>query len=609
MRGRKEIADKANTNVTTGTLFARAAEFVCDFVRYSGRRGVVAAVCVGLGALLESVGVVLLVPILAVVLDTGRKSSWQETLSARLFALTGAETHLQRLALLLCVFAVLMVVRAAVLSKRDVTLAQLQIGFVEELRSRITRQLAWARWDVVARLRHSRISYLMSSDIQSIGSATSFLLQCTVSLTILVTQCALAFVLAPILASFAIVLLAAGAIALGVVLRKARAMGQFVTGSNLSLMNSTAQFLGGIKLAVSQNLQDRFVDEFHATLHKLTTRQIEYSRQRTNARLAATTMSALVGALAVWIGFGVLNVAPSLLLAVLFLLARMNGPAMQIQQGAQQFAISLPAYEKIKELGSELTAAAPDGPRQAARDIPSGPIVFREVSFSYAGNGDTAASPVLHNVNATIATGSFVGICGASGAGKTTFADLLVGLFPPQGGEVSVGGVPLRGALLAAWRDRISYVSQDPFLFYDTIRRNLLWAAPGAGEEDLWNALRLAGAEQLVRGMADGLETVVGERGTLVSGGERQRLALARAVLRRPRLLVLDEATNAIDIASEQEILQRLIALVPRPTIVLIAHRIESVRLCDRILELDAGRFAEGEPRPTPAMTPVPKTA
>ena len=149
----------------------------------------------------------------------------------------------------------------------------------------------------------------------------------------------------------------------------------------------------------------------------------------------------------------------------------------------------------------------------------------------------------------------------------------------------------LDNATLASWRAQLSYVSQDPFLFHDTVRRNLKWSWPNASEADMWQALEVAGAAGIVRGMAGGLDAIVGERGSLVSGGERQRIALARALLRKPRLLMMDEATNAIDIAGERQLLERLGAMEPRPTIVMIAHRNESLAQCDQVLHLEDGRL------------------
>ena len=137
--------------------------------------------------------------------------------------------------------------------------------------------------------------------------------------------------------------------------------------------------------------------------------------------------------------------------------------------------------------------------------------------------------------------------------------------------------------MLAGWRNELSYVSQDPFLFHDTVRRNL--GGSRISEEDMWSALELTGAAALVRAMEGGLDAIVGERGALISGGERQRIALARALLRRPRLLVLDEATSALDSSSEGAIFENLRAIANRPTIIVIAHRTENLDKCDRVID------------------------
>jgi ABC-type multidrug transport system fused ATPase/permease subunit len=214
------------------------------------------------------------------------------------------------------------------------------------------------------------------------------------------------------------------------------------------------------------------------------------------------------------------------------------------------------------------------------------------MSFRYGETRQTAGA--ISRLNVTIEPGSFIGITGPSGAGKTSFADLLIGLLEPQSGNITINGVPLRGPAAVTWRDHVSYVVQDPYLFRDTVRRNLLWASPKSSEADIWDALNFAAADTLVKNMSDGLDTVLGERGTLISGGERQRLCLARAVLRRPWLFVLDEATSAIDVATEQKILKRLRKLTPQPTIIMIAHRDESLAACDRVLRFENGALAAG---------------
>jgi ATP-binding cassette subfamily C protein len=570
-------------------LIASLNQFFRDFAAYAGRKGVRAGGLMMSGALLEGIGLALIAPMLAALFGETRNGRLQR-LSALLFDWTGITTLPGRLGLLLTVFVAAMIVRAIVILARDVTLAELRIGFVERQRHQVAECLAAAPWATVARLRHARVIQVMSSDIQQIGSAAFFLTQCLTSGVLLLAQCALALWLSLPLALLSFILLIACGLALFPMMRQAKHLGTLSTATGQLLLHDTAQFLGGLKLAASQNLQHRYLAEFRSTIAEQSEKQIRYLRQQTSARLAIATAAAVVGAVLVMIGLTLLHVAPAMLVALLLVVARMSGPAGQIQQGAQMVANALPAYEAVRTLRLELERDA--APAVPAIEVPalSGDIRFDHVGFVHAQDGNGEARGI-HDLSLTIAPGTRLGIKGASGAGKTTFADLLAGLYPPQSGAIFLGGLPLDGPRLARWHDAISYVAQDPFLFHDSIRRNLAWAAPHADEAHMWTALERADAAGFVRQLPRGLDTVVGERGTLVSGGERQRIALARAILRRPQLLILDEATNALDPQTEAAILARLAALEPKPTIVVIAHRPDCLALCDTVLTLDNGRL------------------
>jgi ATP-binding cassette subfamily C protein len=171
--------------------------------------------------------------------------------------------------------------------------------------------------------------------------------------------------------------------------------------------------------------------------------------------------------------------------------------------------------------------------------------------------------------------------------------DLLLGLLTPQEGRILVDGTPLTPALIGAWRRQVGYVPQETLLFHATIRENLLWVRPDATDEEMSEALRLAAADGFVANLPRGLETVVGDRGVLLSGGERQRLSLARALLRRPRLLVLDEATSSLDSENEMRIQKAIDGLHTQVTMVIVAHRLSTIRSADFIYVLDHGRAVE----------------
>jgi ATP-binding cassette subfamily B protein len=220
-----------------------------------------------------------------------------------------------------------------------------------------------------------------------------------------------------------------------------------------------------------------------------------------------------------------------------------------------------------------------------------GRIQFEDVSFSYE-----ASTQVLQGVTFEVKPRQLVALVGPSGAGKTTIAYLLLRLYDPVGGTIRIDGHGIRDVSLKSLRPQIAVAMQEPFLFHTTVRENLLYASPRATEEEIRQACQAAYIYDFIVSLPQGYETIVGERGYKLSGGEKQRIALARVFLRDPRILVLDEATSAVDSQSEAYIQAAMERLMKNRTTLVIAHRLSTILAADQILVIDKGQVVQRGP-------------
>lgn len=560
-----------------------ARAFVIAFCLFRPRASLATGLLVAVTGVVEALGVILIIPLLQIAGGTLARGHWS-TLLARLHI----DSRAEQITLVLSAFAALMLVRAALISIRQSAVIRLELEFQASLQITLIERLGAAPWSAIVGLRHARINRILGSDIQRIGQAAIGLVQSVVAAITLTVHLTISMLLSPLLTLLAVLFVGAGALLSAPLFRAARQVGDRVTDANLMMLNEVGQFLGALKLAMSQNLAPRFVADFSGAVTDAVEAELTFVARENRSRLRMTVAGIAVAGSIAGVGLGVVAIPVPTLVALLLILSRMAGPAQALQTQGLEVVRALPAYAQIRDLEAELAID-----RRPAMDaiLPALDVLsFDRVSYRHR-RGPDDTGPGVDALDLVLRRGEFLGIAGRSGAGKTTFADLLVGLYQPDSGRILLNGAAVTLSNHSAWRDRLAYVAQDPFMRHASVRENLLWSNPGASDAAIARALWIADADDLLARLPEGLATWVGERGSLISGGERQRLALARAVLRDPQLLILDEATNAIDIDGEQIILHRLRELCPDTTVLMIAHRLESLRRCGRILLFDAGHI------------------
>lgn len=559
--------------------------YLKDLFEHSGPRAYVAIAALVVMGVTQGVGLLMLVPFLQLI---GIGDSAPEGIVAvigRVWNYTGLPLSLPAV---LVVYVLIVSIYAVIQRWSTIVNSKLAHAFTRKLRDGLFRSMARVQWLSFIQIRSSDINHVMTSNLTTIDNATYGLFALISTIFVVIIHVAIAMMLSFTLSCVAIVSSGILFMVLRPLNRRSYELGEQWRKTMSSLFAVLMEHLSGMKVAKSFGAEEKHIESFCSLSANL-----EQQANRFAGILSSTGMYYQIGGVVVigiffFVGVQILEIPVSSLLIMLFLFASLVPMFSWMQRTWQGTLNMLPAYRAVLEMQDTFNSAIEPQLHGVVNplELEKG-VEFRDVSFKYDKSGPHC---VIDHLNLFIKARETTVILGASGGGKSTFADLLTGLLVPDSGDVLIDGKVLDGNVLHSWRKSVGYVPQESLLFHDTLMQNMLWASEKSSEEDIWKAFELASAAEFIKKLPEGLMTVVGDRGVRLSGGQRQRIALARALLRKPTLLLLDEATSNLDVNNERQIISALQDLRGKMTVVFISHRESVVECADRVVVIEGGR-------------------
>ncbi|RUS45868.1 ABC transporter ATP-binding protein [Cohnella sp. AR92] len=560
---------------------------------FAGRRLYLNLIGTMVVSMLEGIGIFLLAPMLSLIGLMDSSAGGIPLLSAIAEPLRKLPSDGQ-LPAVLAVFLVLVLGQGLLQRQLTVRNSELEQGFIRQLRMNIYKGLLQSNWSFYLRHRKSDFIHHATSELPRVSFGVFMFLQLLTNILFTLIQIGFALwlsvplTLAVLLCGAALVVFSRSKVS------RSRAIGQETTELMQLYLAGMTDHLGGIKDIKSNRMEKPHLAWFQALCGRLESNIVQFTRLQSASRFHYKAASSLLIAGFAYFAFAVVQVQAETLLFIVLIFSRLWPKFSALQSNLEQLAQTLPAFRNLGEMQREVEASRePELPEpghpDAGRSVTQG-FELRDVFFRY---DLEQSSYALQAVNLRIPANRMTAIVGRSGAGKSTLIDMLIGLIQPERGQVLVDGKPLEASDSYELRRAVSYVSQDPFLFHESVRYNLSIAAPDASEDKIWEALRFAAADTFVKKLPQGLDTMLGDRGVRLSGGERQRIVLARAILRRPSILILDEATSALDSEHEASIQQALERLKGSMTLIVIAHRLSTIRGADQVVVLDDGTIVQ----------------
>ncbi len=545
---------------------------------------------VGLGlaaALLEGAGLYLFIPLVGALGAAGEAGSTLEALFERALSPIPPDW---RIPLLVGGLFVSIVLKNGIIHLNHYVTHYVEGLVAHRLRTLVMRQTVASCIDYRVENRRTDIVETITRNTWTLGAALMETYRMLVSGVTLTVFVALLFVISPGLTAVALLCFGSIAAVVHLVTRKAQTVGEEVVEQNRSFGLRMWESITGLRLirscAREEHEMSRFESESDNVRRRFLHMNVLWSIPAPASEVAVAFGIGALILLGHWAGIGLPSLA-----AFLALLTRTRGPVRELMSARVGFDSSYGAVADVADFLERTREPYLTSGSRTFRRLRHG-IELREVTFQYVSD----EPPALDNVSVTILRGRTTAIVGRSGAGKSTLLDLLFRFRDPTSGEVLVDGTPLPAFDLGSWRSRIALMSQDVYLFHDTVAVNIGFGGVDASPGEIRRAAEIAGAHEFIMGLPRGYDTIIGDSGVRLSGGQRQRIALARTILRDPEILLLDEATNALDQETERAFHEALEEYAEGRTVVVIAHRLSTVESADQILVLEEGRVVETGP-------------
>lgn len=552
-----------------------------DFYHFAPHQLIAITMLMFLQKVTAGIGLLLILPLLQTLgLNTGSTVSNSVSMVIEsLFKWLHVETSL---ASILTIFLLIITGVASIQYLLSTLSTDLKRGYAHHLRMELYSLVLHSQWHFICSRKLSEFNHVLTMQVQSVSHAANLILNTLAGLITLLVLVLLTFLLSWKMTLLAITTAALLMIILWSFYRESYMSGGAQLLNFKQIFHSLSEQLSSLKMIKSHASEQHFLDNIDHISQHLEQQNLVLMRINAKTKWVYSVGAAIAFSLLLWLSQIWLHIPLATLVLLLLTYSRLLPQVSHLQTSVQQLIHKVPAYQDVFQMRSDCLAVQEKSPLTARLKF-SRAISFENVTFQYPSNNN----PVLKNINLRLKKGEIALISGSSGVGKSTLVDIMAGLLVPSQGQIYIDNQALTPDNARSWRKSLAYVTQEVYLFHDSVRNNLDWSNRGLTETELWHALTMASAKQFVKSLPDGLDTLIGDRGIKLSGGERQRIALARAILMKPELLILDEATSALDQENEIAIQQAIAGLRGKQTMVIISHRPNSEFKPNKVVNLN----------------------